>query len=90
MYKMHVYIELHPWISHLQEGVNAIHWRKACLHPEREQQRLSLCHCTEERHRNSRTCVTHNVIRLFALPAAEWILKQKTLTLKAVISMTVF
>ena len=41
--------ELHSWISHLQGGMDAFHWRKAWLCRKRTKRRSVRC-CNEERH----------------------------------------
>ena len=48
--KMSLNGELHLRISHLQEGMDAFHWRKAWLGPGKKQQRRSVRCCNEERH----------------------------------------
>ena len=65
--------ELHPRISHLQGGMDAFHWRKAWLRPRKKQQRRSVRCCNEERHWNGCPCTVHDLVRLYALPAAAWV-----------------
>ena len=62
--------ELHPRISHLQGGMDAFNWRKTWLRPRKKEQRRYVRCCNEERHWNGWPYTTHNLVHLYALPAA--------------------
>ena len=60
-------------ISHLKGSMDAFNWRKAWLRPRKKQQRRPVRCCNEERHWNGRPCTAHDLVHLYALPAAAWV-----------------